>query len=84
MKVPKLLRNAALFASLIAAAVPSLSVPANAAWRGWLGRLAWWLGWLAWRLGVGRRESRACRRCARRNSADRSILRLRLWSVLRI
>jgi hypothetical protein len=34
MRVPKLLRTA-LATSLIAASVPSLSVPANAAWGGW-------------------------------------------------
>ncbi len=51
MKVPKLLRNAALFASLIAAAVPSLSVPANAAWRGGWG--GWHGGWGGWRGGWG-------------------------------
>lgn len=51
MKVPKLLRNAALFASLIAAAVPSLSVPANAAWRGGWG--GWHRGWGGWRGGWG-------------------------------
>jgi hypothetical protein len=34
MKIPKLLRTA-LATSLLAALVPSLSVPANAAWGGW-------------------------------------------------
>jgi hypothetical protein len=32
VRVPKLLRTTALAAGLIAASVPSLSVPANAAW----------------------------------------------------
>src|SRR5262249_4487849 len=40
MKVPKLLRTTALAAGLIAA-VPSLSVPANAAWGGWHGGWGW-------------------------------------------
>ena len=42
MRVPKLLRSTALAAGLIAASVPSLSVPANAAWGGWHGG---WGGW---------------------------------------
>ena len=42
MRVPKLLRTTALAAGLIAVSVPSLSVPANAAWGGWHGG---WGGW---------------------------------------
>jgi hypothetical protein len=37
MKVPKLFRTTALAAGLMAASVPSLSVPAEAAWGGFHG-----------------------------------------------